>query len=172
MSGFAGPPTEQAQSAEERAELRKIRESRPLPKVTGVRGDDVTGYVFEVEPQPAALSITPAVQQDTGADAGEPAPCCVPCGCPVPGSGITFSGVGGPTRIEDVRWGPDSDWAGWWFAEECDESDGGSATHRWRPRLQLPDMALALDGVWFASQEECLGFIRDNVLPRAGATDA
>lgn len=61
---------------------------------------------------------------------------------------------------------------GWWFATHCDESAGGLPDHPWRPMLQLDDTALFLDGVWFATEQDCIDFVRDNVIPRAGVTHA
>jgi hypothetical protein len=57
-----------------------------------------------------------------------------------------------------------------WFADvDPDVSDD----HTWQPCLLLDDIRLSLD-LWFASEEECLAFVRKEVVGRGmlGERDA
>lgn len=63
-------------------------------------------------------------------------------------------------------YGPDPNWSGWWFARQTEHDN------TWQAVLQLDDMALPLDGIWFYTQADCTNFIRDHIIPRAGQTEA
>lgn len=147
---------------------------KPLPSlipprvITGVTGDDVHGYEFTVADSVpgGALPITPVVPADSCGTAGT-------C-CPSQHTGVAVSGRGQdepPPSTGDIRYGPAEDWAGWWFAEQDPDEDGGALKYPWRPVLQLDGMVMRCDGPWFATEQDCLEFIRDNVIPRAGLTD-
>lgn len=143
---------------------------KPLPSlipprvITGVSGDDVNGYVFTVADSVpgGALPITPVVPADSCGTAGT-------C-CRSQHTGVVVSGQGEerPQSSGSVRYGPPENWAGWWYADY--DEDGDDATP-WRPGLQLDGMVMTCDGPWFATEQDCLEFLRDTVIPRAGLTD-
>lgn len=49
-----------------------------------------------------------------------------------------------------------------WFADIDGEAEPG---YPWQPCLQLDGMCLSF-GVWFATEHECVDFIKSNVLGR------
>lgn len=59
--------------------------------------------------------------------------------------------------------------APFWFA---DTDEDGPPQGRWRPYLQTDSsMCIPLEGIWFASKEQCEDFIRTDVL-KAREVDA
>lgn len=63
-------------------------------------------------------------------------------------------------------YGPDPHWSGWWVVRQAENDN------TWQAALQLDDMLLTLDGIWFNTPEDCTDFIRSQIIPRAGQTQA
>lgn len=52
-----------------------------------------------------------------------------------------------------------------WFAEEIPDDDPDfNARWPYRAVLQLPGMVVTTTGHWFATEADCLDFIRDDIL--------